>query len=64
MYGWRAKLYANDSRLLTQLMVLEEEEEDILLDRKDARCVRYLSSGMDSGAHAVAVGFGQILGMQ
>jgi len=36
----------------------------ILLDRKDARHARYLSSGMDYGAHAAAVGSGQILGTQ
>ncbi|HEU4444557.1 MAG TPA: hypothetical protein VFY68_00355 [Nitrososphaeraceae archaeon] len=39
-------------------------EGDILLDRKDARYARYLSSGMDYGAHAAAVGSGQILGTQ
>jgi hypothetical protein len=62
VYGWRAKEYANDIRLPNHLQVLEEE--DTQLDRKDVRCVRYLSSGMDNGAHAVAVGFGQILEMQ
>jgi hypothetical protein len=39
-------------------------EEDTLLDRKDAQYARYLSSGMDSGAHAAVVGCGQILGTQ
>jgi hypothetical protein len=38
------KVYANDIRLSGQLMVLKE---DILLDRKDARCVSYLSSGSE-----------------
>ena len=60
MFGWRAKEYANDIRLSNPLAL----GEDILLDRKDARYVRYLSSGMDCGAHAAAVGSGQILGTQ
>jgi len=34
------------------------EEEDILLDRKDARHVDYLSTGMDCGVHAVVAGSG------
>jgi hypothetical protein len=62
MFGWRVKVYANDIRLSRPLTVLEEE--DILLDRKDVRYARYLSSGMDCGAHAAAVGSGQILGTQ
>jgi hypothetical protein len=37
------------------------KEEDILLDRKGARHVLYLSSGMDYGVHAAAVDSGQIL---
>jgi len=41
-------------------MVLEEE--DILLDRKGAQCVRYLSSGTDCGAHVVERDSGQSLG--
>ena len=61
MFGWHAKGYANDTRLLNPLTVLEE---DTLLDRKDAQYARYLSSGMDSGAHAAVVGCGQILGTQ
>ena len=61
MFGWPAKEYANDIRLLSPLTVLEG---DILLDRKDARYAPYLSSGMDYGAHAAAVGSGQILGTQ
>jgi hypothetical protein len=39
-------------------------EEDILMDRKDARCVGYLSSGMGYGVHAAAAGLGQTLGTQ
>jgi hypothetical protein len=35
-------------------------EEDVLLDRKGARCVSYLSSGRDCGVHAAAVSSGQI----
>jgi hypothetical protein len=42
-------------------MVLEEE--DILQDRKGARCVSYLSSGTDCGVPAVAVNSGQSLGI-
>ena len=37
-------------------------EEDILPDRKGVLCVRYLSSGTDYGARAVAVDSGQSLG--
>jgi len=37
------------------------KEEDILLDRKGARHVLYLSSGMDYGVHAAVLGSGQIL---
>ncbi|HJU35201.1 MAG TPA: hypothetical protein VJ695_08780 [Nitrososphaera sp.] len=40
------------------------EEEDILLDRKDALRVSYLSCGMGYGVHAAAVGSGQILKTQ
>ena len=29
-------------------------EEDILMDRKGALCVRYFSYGMECGVHAVA----------
>jgi hypothetical protein len=58
MYGWRVKVYANDIKLSSHLTVWEE---DILLDRKDASHVRYLSSGMDCGARAAAVDSGQIL---
>lgn len=61
MYGWRVKVYVNDIRLSSHLPVWEE---DILLDRKDARCVRYLSDGMDYGVHAAAVGLGQTLETQ
>ncbi len=65
MFGWHAKEYANAIKLSSLLMFLEGvEKEDILLDRKDARYVRYLSSGMDCGVHAAAVGSGQILGTQ
>jgi len=39
-------------------------EGDILRDRKDARYAHCLSSGMDYGVHAAAVGSGQILGTQ
>ena len=59
MYGWHVKVYVNDIKLSSHLTVWEE---DILLDKKDARHVRYLSSGMDCGVHAAAVGSGQILG--
>jgi hypothetical protein len=45
-------------------MVLEEEEVDILLDRKGVLCASCLSSGMEYGVHAVAVGSGQTLGTQ
>lgn len=38
--------------------------EGILPDRKDARCVRYLSSGWDLGAHVVAADSGQSPGTQ
>jgi hypothetical protein len=38
------KVYANEIRLSGQLMVLKE---DILLDRKGARCGSYLSSGRE-----------------
>jgi hypothetical protein len=55
-------MYTNDIGLSKPLVVLEEE--DILLDRKDAQRVRYLSSGATSGVHAVAVGFGRILDTQ
>jgi len=40
------------------------EQEDILRDRKDAQCARYLSNGMDCGVHAAAVGSEQIPGTQ
>jgi hypothetical protein len=40
------------------------EEEDILLDRKDALCVSYLSYGMECGVHAVAADSGQSLKTQ
>jgi hypothetical protein len=40
------------------------KEEDIGLDRKDARHVDYLSSGMDCGVHAAVLGSGQILETQ
>ncbi len=43
-------------------MVLEEE--DILLDKEDARHVRSLSSGMDFGVHAAAEDSGQSLETQ
>ena len=46
---WRAKVDANSIGLSDQLTVLE----GILPDRKDARCVRYLSIGRDLGAHVV-----------
>ncbi len=36
-----------------------QEEEDILQDRKDARYVLYLSSGMDCDVHAAVAGSGQ-----
>jgi hypothetical protein len=39
-------------------------EEDILLDRKGAQCVRHLSSGTACGVHAVAADSGQSLGTQ
>jgi hypothetical protein len=39
-------------------------EEDVLLDRKGARCVSYLSSGRDCGVQAAAVRSGQTLGTQ
>ncbi len=46
-------------------MDLEEEaEDDIMLDRKDVRCVDYLSNGMDCGAHVAAVDSGQTLRTQ
>ena len=47
-------------------MVLEEEEEedDILRDRKGVQCVGYLSNGMDCGAHVAAIGSGQTLRTQ
>jgi hypothetical protein len=38
--------------------------EDILLDREDALCVRYLLTGMDFGVHAAAADSGQSLGTQ
>ena len=34
-------------------------EKDILLDRKDARSVRYLSGGKECAVHAVAADSGQ-----
>ncbi len=49
------------------VVVLEEEREeevDILLDRKGALCVSYLSGGMGYGVHAAAVSSGQTLGTQ
>ena len=55
-------MYANDIRLSNPLMFLKEE--DIGLDRKDARHVDYLSSGMDCGVHAAVLGSGQILETQ
>ena len=64
VYGWwRAKAYANDIRLSDQLTALEEE--DILLDKKDARHVRYLSSGTaECGVRAVEANLGQSLETQ
>jgi len=56
----RAKVDANSIGLSDQLTVLE----GILPDRKDARCVRYLSSGRDLGAHVVAADSGQSPGTQ
>ena len=58
---WRAKVFANGIRLSDQLTVLEE---DILLDRKGAWYVRYLSSGMECGVHVVAADSGQSLKIQ
>jgi hypothetical protein len=46
----------NDIRLSSQLTVLDQ---DILLDRKGAQCASCLSSGMDYGVRAAAVGSGQ-----
>ncbi len=43
-------------------MVLEEE--DILLDKEDAKHVRSLSSGTDCGVHAAVADLGQTLGTQ
>jgi hypothetical protein len=34
------------------------EEEDILLDKEDARHVRSLSSGMECGVHAAGTNLG------
>ncbi len=61
MHGWPVKVYANDIRLPSHLIV---PEEDILMDRKGALCVSYLWIGMDYGVHAAAVGLGQTLGIQ
>jgi hypothetical protein len=61
MYGLPVKVYAKDIRLSSHPMVLEE---DILQDRKDVRYVSCLSSGMEYGVHAAAVGLGQTLGTQ
>ncbi len=62
MYDWwHAKAYADDIRLWGQLAVLEE---DILLDRKGARYVRYLSSGTGCGVHAAAANSEQSLRTQ
>jgi hypothetical protein len=44
-----------------QLTVLEE---DILLDTKGARCVRYLSNGKEYGVHAAGASLGQSLKTQ
>jgi hypothetical protein len=43
------------------MVVLEAEEVDILLDRKGALCVSYLSSGMDYGVRTVEANLGQSL---
>lgn len=58
---WYVKVYANDIRRPSQFIVLEE---DILSDRKGARHVDYLSSGMGYGVPAAAVDLGQVLGTQ
>ena len=62
MYGWRVRAYANSLKLLSQRVI--PVEEDILLGRKGAQYVSYLSSGMDYGVHAADVGSGQILEIQ
>ncbi len=54
---WHAKEYVNDIGLSNHLLVLEKVE-DILLDRKDVRCVHYLSNGMDYVVHAAVLGSG------
>jgi hypothetical protein len=46
----------NDLKLQGQPTILEE---DMLLDRKGARCVSYLSNGKEYGVHAVAADSGQ-----
>jgi hypothetical protein len=52
---------ANNIRRSGQLTVLEE---DILLDTKGARCVRYLSNGKEYGVHAAEASLGQSLKTQ
>jgi hypothetical protein len=51
----------NDTKLSSHLMLLKG---DIPPDKKDARYVRYLSIGMERGAHAVGVDLGQTLETQ
>ena len=59
-YSWPVKVYANDIKLLSRLLVLEED--DILRDRKGVQSASYLLSGMGGGVHAVVVDSGQSLG--
>ena len=59
-YSWHAKEYANDIKLSSRPLVLEEE--DIQRDRKGVQSANYLSSGMGGGVHVVVVDSGQSLG--
>ncbi|MFL6510542.1 MAG: hypothetical protein ACJ700_05075 [Nitrososphaera sp.] len=63
VYGWCVKVCPFDIRLSSRSTLLQEEE-DILLDRKGARHVNYLSGEMGFGVHAVAANSDQILGTQ
>ena len=59
-YSWHAKVYANDIKLSSPPLVLEEE--DIQRARKGVQSANYLSSGMGGGVHVVVVDNEEVAG--